>query len=111
MLIKNLKIISIEHPYIAHVFMANSFQVSSNMHHISSSDRRNNKIQLFFHRFGIFSCAGGDWFYFYSLNCIPSHQKQGETNNKEIYEPHFEKTGLPGFRPGPTQTGLYSHRR
>ena len=27
------------------------------------------------------------------------------------YEPRFEKTGLRGFRPGPTQTGLYSHRR
>ena len=27
------------------------------------------------------------------------------------YEPHCEKTGLRGFRPGPTQTGLYSHRR
>ena len=26
-------------------------------------------------------------------------------------EPHREKTGLLGFRPGPTQTGLYSHRR
>ena len=26
-------------------------------------------------------------------------------------EPHREKTGLPGFRPGPTQTSLYSHRR
>ena len=25
-------------------------------------------------------------------------------------EPHCEKTGLRGFRPGPTQTGLYSHR-
>ena len=24
------------------------------------------------------------------------------------YEPHCEKTGLRGFRPGPTQTGLYS---
>ena len=28
-----------------------------------------------------------------------------------IYEPRCEKTGLRGFRPGPTQTGLYSHRR
>ena len=28
-----------------------------------------------------------------------------------IYEPRSEKTGLRGFRPGPTQTGLYSHRR
>ena len=24
-------------------------------------------------------------------------------------EPRCEKTGLRGFRPGPTQTGLYSH--
>ena len=29
----------------------------------------------------------------------------GNTN-----EPRREKTGLRGFRPGPTQTGLYSHR-
>ena len=28
-----------------------------------------------------------------------------------LYEPRSEKTGLRGFRPGPTQTGLYSHRR
>ena len=28
------------------------------------------------------------------------------TSNK----PRCEKTGLRGFRPGPTQTGLYSHR-
>ena len=26
-------------------------------------------------------------------------------------EPRFEKTGLLGFRPGPTQPGLYSYRR
>ena len=26
-------------------------------------------------------------------------------------EPRCEKTGLRGFRPGPTQTGLYSYRR
>ena len=31
---------------------------------------------------------------------------RGTTN-----EPRSEKTGLRGFRPGPTQTGLYSHRR
>ena len=29
----------------------------------------------------------------------------------KIYEPRSEKIGLRGFRPGPTQTGLYSHRR
>ena len=28
-----------------------------------------------------------------------------------IIEPRREKTGLRGFRPGPTQTGLYKHRR
>ena len=28
-----------------------------------------------------------------------------------INEPRCEKTGLRGFRPGPTQTGLYSYRR
>ena len=27
------------------------------------------------------------------------------------YEPRCEKTGLRGFRPGPTQTMLYSKRR
>ena len=27
------------------------------------------------------------------------------------HEPCYEKTGLWGFRPGPPQTGLYSHRR
>ena len=25
-----------------------------------------------------------------------------------VYEPRSEKTGLQGFRPGPTKTGLYS---
>ena len=28
-----------------------------------------------------------------------------------LNEPRCEKTGLRGFRPGPTQSGLYSHRR
>ena len=28
-----------------------------------------------------------------------------------IYEPRCEKTGLRGFRPGPTQTRLYNHTR
>ena len=27
------------------------------------------------------------------------------------FEPRCEKTGLRGFRPGPTQTGLYNYRR
>ena len=28
-----------------------------------------------------------------------------------LFEPRSEKTGLRSFRPGPTQTGLCSHRR
>ena len=28
----------------------------------------------------------------------------------KTFEPRCEKTGLRGFRPGPTQTGLCSHR-
>ena len=28
-----------------------------------------------------------------------------------VYEPRREKTGLRGFRPGPTQTGLYKLRK
>ena len=31
--------------------------------------------------------------------------------NLSLYEPRCEKTGLGGFRPGPTQTSLYSQRR
>ena len=31
--------------------------------------------------------------------------------NKRIDEPRCEKTGLRGFRPGQTQSGLCSHRR
>ena len=30
---------------------------------------------------------------------------------KIVNEPRSEKTGLRGFRPGPTQTGLGNHRR
>ena len=28
-----------------------------------------------------------------------------------LFEPRCEKTGIRGFRPGRTQTGLHSHRR
>ena len=31
--------------------------------------------------------------------------------NRRKNEPRCEKTGLRGFRPGPTQTGLHNHRR
>ena len=42
------------------------------------------------------------------------HTSQKLATNRQkasMYEPRCEKTGLRGFRPGPTQTGLYSHRR
>ena len=29
----------------------------------------------------------------------------------KLIEPRYEKNGLRGFRPGPTQTRLYNHRR
>ena len=32
-------------------------------------------------------------------------------NNLDKIEPRREKTGLRGFRPGPTQTGLYKLRK
>ena len=34
-----------------------------------------------------------------------------QNQNPVIDEPRCEKTGLRGFRPGPTQTGLYNHTR
>ena len=37
------------------------------------------------------------------------HKKSSIDANR--FEPRCEKTGLRGFHPGPTQTGLYSHRR
>ena len=43
--------------------------------------------------------------------------KQGGLSHSEVgggtpgNEPRCEKTGLRGFRPGPAQTGLCSHRR
>ena len=33
---------------------------------------------------------------------------KSRTTFKPVYEPHCEKTGLRGFRPGPTQTGLHN---
>ena len=40
-----------------------------------------------------------------------SPSQPGNTPHKPIYEPRSEKTGLRGFRPGPTQSGLYNQRR
>ena len=54
----------------------------------------------------------------YTLNlffCVWVHIRSASSRCFKLaptmYEPHSEKTGLWGFRPGPTQTGLYSYRR
>ena len=36
---------------------------------------------------------------------------QVNQSNSYDFEPRSEETGLRGFRPGPTQTRLYCHRR
>ena len=38
------------------------------------------------------------------------HRCYGCHHSSMTFEPRREKTGLRGFRPGLTQTGLYSHR-
>ena len=43
------------------------------------------------------------------LVCVdPSLEPQKQVFLKCSYEPRYEKTGLRGFQPGPTQTGLYN---
>ena len=44
-------------------------------------------------------------------NYLPLHVYLRYLKVSPIFEPSCEKTGLRGFRPGPTQTGLYSYRR
>ena len=49
-----------------------------------------------------------------TVGCLVNALKIFEVNQKYEYalnEPRCEKTGLRGFRPALTQTGLYSHRR
>ena len=36
-------------------------------------------------------------------------QRNTHPNASYTHEPRCEKTGLRGFRPGPTQTGLYNY--
>ena len=38
-----------------------------------------------------------------------SENKGADQLRSYLNEPRCEKTGLGGFRPGPTQTGLYNH--
>ena len=39
------------------------------------------------------------------------NDNDGKVQSSHMTAPRCEKTGLRGFRPGPTQTGLYCHRR
>ena len=47
----------------------------------------------------------------FSTQIVPSVMQSEKSSSLHINEPRFEKTGLRGFRPGPIQTGLCSHRR
>ena len=56
----------------------------------------------------------------YHFQCVPHSTCRTQlltccfhyrSNKSGIYEPRSEKTGLRGFRPGPTQSRLYSYRR
>ena len=77
------------------------FQLSSNIHLISSSgfesDVTHNKDFKY-------SCIKDIIPLNSAVRCIVQ-------NIHQTFEPHHEKTCLWGFRPGPTQTKLYSHRR
>ena len=54
----------------------------------------------------------GDLFSPIPLSCENYENKSlSKINWFTVYKPRCEKTGLRGFGPGPTQTGLYSHRR
>ena len=57
---------------------------------------------------------------YFLIKCSGSSQRWEQSKQMTFFcefiyealiEPGRQKTGLRGFRPGPTQTGLYSHRR
>ena len=58
------------------------------------------------------SCAV-DWFSRAATHIVYNlrNTKKNLYFNSVLYEPRREKTGLRGFRQGPTQNSLYSHRR
>ena len=61
----------------------------------------------------------GESLYYKTLECILLGEKHRAGSCKDrkanisvsTYEPRREKTGLRGFRSGPTQTGLYKLRK
>ena len=46
-----------------------------------------------------------------SIDSLVSVQAENNKSVWKLLEPRREKTGLRGFRPGPTQTGLYKLRK
>ena len=60
---------------------------------------------------GIFTQSYGHSEYNYKAHFPMNIHMVMMMNRKVLYEPHCGKTGLRGFRRGPTQTGLYSQRR
>ena len=63
--------------------------------------------------FCIFQCAAVAITIWQIVEEIREFRRSNESHEVSWvpYEPRSEKTGLPDFRPGPTQTGLYSHGR
>ena len=53
-----------------------------------------------------FNCALYVSHNYYDRQCDPHHDSCSVN-----YEPRCEKTGIRGFRPGPTRTRLYNHTR
>ena len=50
------------------------------------------------------------WYNYMNPKRLVNGLRGDQTTLKILYEPCCEKTGLRGFRPGQTQTGLYSYR-
>ena len=55
--------------------------------------------------------GGFHWIQTKLFECVTRKPVQESDYYQTQTEPRSEKTGLRGFQPGPTQTGLYSHRR
>ena len=61
----------------------------------------------------VFAYAKRRFFYVVAHKILNNSYRQGngpKSLHQALTGPRCEKTGLRGFRPGRTQTGLYSHR-
>ena len=101
--------------------LESSFSVKLNLRSLVSDDRNrkpvarapyieHDAIQQLSHR----RCPAGKLYILvnYDLDHVKMQRGQDPPlHSPLVYEPRSENTGIRGFRPGPTQTGLYSHRR